>query len=169
MIDIRFLARVFGVALLLPLCVLADDLKPFTTDGCSSFPDGTFEQDSLWASCCIRHDFAYWQGGTYEERLGADEELESCVAGVGEPTIASLMLAGVRVGGTPYLPTSYRWGYGWPFMRGYKPLTAEEKLEVREELELFQLADRNNAEQIEKHKQQSSNQSIAEQIEKHKQ
>jgi hypothetical protein len=153
MINIRFLARVFGVALLLPLSALADDLKPFTTDGCSSFPDGTIEQASLWENCCISHDFAYWQGGTFEERLVADEELESCVAGVGEPTIASLMLAGVRVGGTPYLPTSYRWGYGWPFMRGYKPLTVEEKLEVRKELELFQKTDNSNAEKIEKHKQ----------------
>jgi hypothetical protein len=152
MIDIRFLAMLLSVALVLPLSALADDLKPFTTDGCSSFPDGTIEQASLWASCCIRHDFAYWQGGTYEERLDADEELESCVAGVGEATIASLMLAGVRVGGTPYLPTSYRWGYGWPFMRGYKPLTVEEKLEVRKERELFKIAFKSIAEQIEKAK-----------------
>jgi hypothetical protein len=151
--NFRSLARIVSVALLLPLSVLADDLKPFTTDGCSSFPDGTLEQASLWANCCIRHDFAYWQGGSYEERLAADEELESCVAGVGEPTIASLMLAGVRVGGTPYLPTSYRWGYGWPFMRGYKPLTAEEKLEVRKELELFQIMVKTITEQIEKHQQ----------------
>ena len=153
MIDFRFLLKFLSVALLLPMSALAEDLKPFTTDGCSSFPDGTIEQASLWASCCIRHDFAYWQGGSYEERLEADEELESCVAGVGEATIASLMLAGVRVGGTPYLPTSYRWGYGWPFMRGYKPLTAEEKLEVRKELELLQLADKSVAEQLEKHEQ----------------
>jgi hypothetical protein len=153
MIYFRFLAKVLSVAFLLPLSALADDLKPFTTDGCSSFPDGTIEQSSLWANCCIRHDFAYWQGGTYEERLEADEELESCVAGVGEATIASLMLAGVRVGGTPYLPTSYRWGYGWPFMRGYKPLTAEEKLEVRKELESFQITVKSIAEQIEKYKQ----------------
>ena len=153
MIDFRFLPKVLSVALLLPMSALAEDLKPFTTDGCSSFPDGTIEQASLWASCCIRHDFAYWQGGSYEERLEADEELESCVAGVGEATIASLMLAGVRVGGTPYLPTSYRWGYGWPFMRGYKPLTADEKLEVRKELELLQLEDKSVAEQIEKHEQ----------------
>ena len=153
MIDFRFLLKFLSVALLLPMSALAEDLKPFTTDGCSSFPDGTIEQASLWASCCIRHDFAYWQGGSYEERLEADEELESCVAGVGEATIASLMLAGVRVGGTPYLPTSYRWGYGWPFMRGYKPLTADEKLEVRKELELLQLEDKSVAEQIEKHEQ----------------
>jgi len=151
MTHYRFLAMILAVAFLLPLSAFSDDLKPFTTDGCSSFPDGTIEQASLWASCCIRHDFAYWQGGTYEERLEADEELESCVADVGEPTIASLMLAGVRVGGTPYLPTGYRWGYGWPFMRGYEPLTEEEKLEVRKELELFQLMNKSIAEQIEKH------------------
>jgi hypothetical protein len=40
------------------------------------------------------------------------------------------MLNGVRVGGTPYLPTSFRWGYGWPYLRGYKVLTAQEKKQV---------------------------------------
>jgi len=49
---------------------------------------------------------------------------------VGEPQIANLMLAGVRVGGSPYFPTSYRWGYGWSYSRFYKPLTEEEKLQI---------------------------------------
>jgi hypothetical protein len=149
MIDRRILAFVLGLGIALPLAARADDLKPFTTDGCSSFPDGTIEHASLWANCCIRHDFAYWQGGTYEERLTADEELESCVARAGEPTIASLMLAGVRVGGTPYLPTSYRWGYGWPFMRGYEALTADDKLQVEKQLELFRIMIKSIAEQLE--------------------
>ena len=149
MIKLRNLAIILGTAILLPLTVCASGLKPFTTDGCSSFPDGTIEHGSIWANCCIRHDFAYWQGGTYEERLTADEELESCVARVGEPTIASLMLAGVRVGGTPYLPTSYRWGYGWPFMRGYEALTADEKLQVEKQLELFQIMIKSIAQQLE--------------------
>jgi hypothetical protein len=149
MIDLRILAFILAAGLVWPLSAGADDLKPFTTDGCSSFPDGTIEHASLWANCCIRHDFAYWQGGTYEERLTADEELESCVARAGEPTIASLMLAGVRVGGTPYLPTSYRWGYGWPFLRGYDALTAEDKLQVEKQLELFQIMIKSIAEQLE--------------------
>jgi hypothetical protein len=108
----------------------AETIAPFTTDGCSIFPDGTYEQKELWLSCCTTHDYAYWQGGTYDERLIADEQLQQCVAKVGEPQIANLMLAGVRVGGSPYLPTSFRWGYGWSYPRFYKPLTAEEKRQI---------------------------------------
>ena len=108
----------------------SDDIKPFTTDGCSSFPDGTFEYGELWLSCCSTHDLAYWQGGTYKQRVDADQELKECVEQVGEPSIAALMLAGVRVGGTPYLPTKFRWGYGWPYLRGYKAVTPEEQRKI---------------------------------------
>lgn len=117
----------------------ASDLKPFTTDGCSAFPDGTPDQKSLWIECCIRHDLAYWKGGTYDERLEADQSLETCVSQVGEPEIAQLMLAGVRVGGSPYFPTTYRWGYGWPYPRGYKALSRDDSLEVQQMLEYFKL------------------------------
>ena len=119
--------------------VLGEDLKPFTTDGCSAFPNGTLNQKSLWIECCIRHDLAYWKGGTYEERLEADQGLKECVSQVGEPEIAQLMLAGVRVGGSPYIPTTYRWGYGWPYPRGYKALSNEENLEVQQMLDYFKL------------------------------
>ena len=111
--------------------VNAENIKPFTSDGCSSFPDGTFEHNQLWLSCCTAHDYAYWQGGTYQERLVADKELQQCVAKVGEPHIANLMLAGVRVGGSPYLPTSFRWGYGWSYPRWYKVLTDAEKKQIK--------------------------------------
>jgi hypothetical protein len=115
---------------LVPVSAQAETIAPFTTDGCSIFPDGTYEQKELWLSCCTTHDYAYWQGGTYDERLIADEQLQQCVAKVGEPQIANLMLAGVRIGGSPYLPTSFRWGYGWSYPRFYKPLTAEEKRQI---------------------------------------
>lgn len=120
---------------LLPAAALADDLRPFTTDGCSSFPDGTSGHHSLWSACCVHHDVAYWKGGTRIERRIADEALAQCVASVGKPKTARLMLAGVRLGGTPYLPTSYRWGYGWPYPRGYKALTEEERRQVERQLE----------------------------------
>src|SRR5690606_31175142 len=97
---------------------------------CSSFPNGTFQQNQLWLSCCVAHDYAYWKGGSYQDRLAADEALEACVSAVGEPEIALLMLAGVRVGGSPYLPTKFRWGYGWPFPQGYKALTESELLQI---------------------------------------
>jgi hypothetical protein len=125
--------------LLLPSLAAAGELAPFTTDGCSAFPDGTLEQQSLWVSCCIRHDLAYWKGGSYAERLSADESLEACVAQVGEPEIAALMLAGVRVGGSPFYPTPYRWGYGWPWPRGYQALTTDERREVRHRLEQLKI------------------------------
>lgn len=105
---------------------LASEIRPFESDGCSSFPDGSFEQNQLWLSCCVAHDRAYWKGGTYADRLAADKELEACVSAVGESEIALLMLTGVRVGGTPYFPSTFRWGYGWPFPRGYKALTEDE-------------------------------------------
>ncbi len=116
--------------MLLATPVLADELKPFTSDGCSAFPDGNRAQHELWLACCIAHDFAYWQGGTSAQRKEADDTLAQCVTKTGERAIAQLMLAGVRVGGTPYLPTRFRWGYGWPYLRGYKALTAEELTEV---------------------------------------
>lgn len=109
----------------------AEDIKPFTSDGCSAFPDGTFKQKQLWLSCCTAHDYAYWQGGTYDERLIADKELQQCVSSVGEPQIAKLMLAGVRVGGSPYFPTSFRWGYGWSYPRWYQALTEDEKKQIK--------------------------------------
>jgi hypothetical protein len=87
----------------------ADTLKPFVSDGCSAFPDGTFAQNELWLSCCQEHDYAYWKGGTYQDRLASDKKLASCVSKVGEPEIALLMLAGVRVGGSPFFPTKFRW------------------------------------------------------------
>lgn len=112
----------------------AEELKSFTSDGCSSFPNGTLKQQSLWLDCCINHDLAYWKGGTEKERLEADRTLERCVARVGEPAIAQIMLAGVRVGGSPDFPTPFRWGYGWPMGRGYKALTELEKQQIKKQL-----------------------------------
>ena len=60
--------------------------------------------------------------------MTADENLKRCVINIGKPNIAALMKACVDVGGSPYLPTSFRWGYGWDCIRGYKPLT---KIELK--------------------------------------
>ena len=112
-------------------------LNAFTTDGCSSFPNGTRDNKTLWLHCCTAHDVAYWQGGTREERRAADFALRECVGATGETTIANLMLAGVWIGGSPYLPTSFRWGYGWPYPRGYGALDGEARGMVVELLEAY--------------------------------
>ena len=99
----------------------SETIKPFTSDGCSAFPDGTLDQKELWLSCCTKHDITYWQGGSYQQRLNADITLKQCVSSAGKPVIAELMLSGVRVGGSPYWPTKFRWGYGYSYPHGYTP------------------------------------------------
>jgi len=109
----------------------ARELQAFSSDGCSAFPDGTFEQKELWLHCCTQHDFAYWQGGTYQQRKQADKSLQLCVEQVGRKDVAIMMLAGVRVGGSPFWPTKFRWGYGWRYPRFYGKLSAEELKKIQ--------------------------------------
>ena len=105
-----------------------ETLQPFSTDGCSRFPDRAPNGRSDWCRCCVIHDFAYWRGGTPEERLLADLDLKSCVnTASGSEALAEAMFLGVRAGGGPQFHTPYRWGYGWPVGRLYKQLTAEEE------------------------------------------
>ena len=135
------MSRTIALLLILftsPLTVAAE-LTPFSTDGCSAFPEGTIDLQSLWFDCCISHDMAYLKGGSFAQRQLADKELEQCVTQLGEPDIALLMYHGVRIGGTPHIPTPFRWGYGWPFARGYKALDEGERQQVRKRLQEFRL------------------------------
>ncbi len=114
------------------------DLRSFTSDGCSLFPDGTIKDRQKWCECCFQHDIAYWQGGTEEERKKADDELRNCVLErTKDKTLAETMYLGVRAGGHPVFPNWYRWAYGWPYGRGYKPLTDAEKEQVLERLDEY--------------------------------
>jgi hypothetical protein len=113
----------------------AAGLNDFTSDGCSLFPDGTVSDRAKWCSCCLRHDIAYWRGGTEDERRKADEMLRTCVLErTGDKALAETMYLGVRAGGHPVFPAWYRWGYGWPYGRGYRPLNAGERESVRTKL-----------------------------------
>lgn len=117
----------FAIALAMSTVAGADALKEFTSDGCSLFPDGNFDNRTLWCDCCLEHDIAYWRGGTMQERFAADEKLRACVLRkTRNETLAQMMFAGVRLGGGPIFPNGYRWGYGWNYGRGYTPLSAAE-------------------------------------------
>jgi hypothetical protein len=96
----------------------AHPLFPFTTDGCSLWPDGS------WRQCCLVHDVSYWCGGP-SARAEVDRELRSCVTAVSNRTNAFLMYAGIRLGGSRWLPFPWRWGYGydWPYR---KPVIGEQ-------------------------------------------
>jgi hypothetical protein len=129
----RFLHVTFAVAVpvFMSACASAQVLQPFSTDGCSLFPDRSLVGKADWCSCCLAHDLAYWRGGMADERLKADQDLKSCVlAASGSPELADLMFAGVRTGGGPYFFTPYRWGYGWSFGRLYEPLSPTEETQA---------------------------------------
>jgi hypothetical protein len=128
--ELRGLAR-WVLPLLLSACSSALAMEPFTTDGCSMFPDRALIGNADWCRCCLAHDLAYWRGGTDEERLNADRELQKCVReATGNAVLADAMFAGVRTGGGPYFVTPYRWGYGWKFGRLYTPLSDAEQAEA---------------------------------------
>lgn len=103
-------------------------LKPFHSDGCSLFPDGLNRAGLEWKLCCEAHDILYWKGGTAEARAKADSLFFECILDhTGDAKLARIMYDGVRLGGSPYFPTWYRWGYGWNYMRPYRALSAWEQ------------------------------------------
>lgn len=115
------------LAISVTACSEPSSLSPFTSDGCSLFPDRSLISETDWCSCCFEHDVAYWRGGTEEQREVADRELKRCVeAKTGDPALATLMYQGVRAGGSPYFINWYRWGYGWGIERQYQALTPQE-------------------------------------------
>lgn len=106
----------------------------FTTDGCSRWPDDS------WVACCIAHDIPYWCGGSEQDRKEADQELMRCVKNKTQ-VMGNIIYAGVRIGGLPWLPTPWRWGYGWDNWPGSyeqsQPLPSVKKL--MEELKIHDI------------------------------
>jgi len=103
-------------------------LKPFSSDGCSLFPDSLAIARHDWCDCCFQHDIAYWRGGTEVQREEADLQLRQCVIDkTDNRALSTLMYEGVRLGGSPFFHTWYRWGYGWTKDRQYQSLNSVEE------------------------------------------
>lgn len=79
-----------------------------------------FRQPPPWEGDCVAHDMDYHKGGAKEDRLRADRTLAACVALRGWPIMGALMYYAVRVGGHPWMPLPWRWGYGYRWPRGYR-------------------------------------------------
>jgi hypothetical protein len=115
------------IVIFMTSCSTESELRAFSSDGCSLFPDSSLISESDWCSCCFEHDLAYWRGGTAAERERADSVLRDCVAGkTDNETLATMMHEGVRLGGSPYFYSWYRWGYGWGYERKYQALSPAE-------------------------------------------
>jgi len=117
------------------MCATSGGLRPFTTDGCTLVPERWFAKGERWRACCVKHDHAYWAGGTRSERRAADDRLKACLQAAESPRFASLARTVVGLFGGPYWPTWYRWAYGWPYSRGYRELSPEELRQVEGESE----------------------------------
>lgn len=87
---------------------------PNPHDGCTLAPDLNFRH------CCDVHDEAYWRGGTEEDRERADRAFRQCIHDAGHPILDQVYYIGVRIGGVPWLPTHWRWGFGWPYSKGHR-------------------------------------------------
>ncbi|MBS1960634.1 MAG: hypothetical protein JST04_00350 [Bdellovibrionales bacterium] len=107
-----------SLAGLSPGSATAGDLRPFSTDGCTKWRDGTRKHPTLWRHCCVAHDLAFWAGGTVPGRDQADRDLRDCVAATGAKREAKLIYAGVRVGSrSPRKIPGMQWGNAWDARR----------------------------------------------------
>lgn len=102
-------------------------LSAFKTDGCTMYPD------EPWLECCIRHDKNYWCGGSRPDRKESDRALKRCVAEMGFPWSGRVMYLGARLGGHPWLPLPWRWGYGWKWPSGHNGSGRDDEAGRREE------------------------------------
>ncbi len=115
-----------------------ENIKPFSSDGCSLFPDASLITKIDWCDCCYQHDLAYWRGGTKEQRNQADLALKQCIMDKTENKhLANMMFKGVQFGGSPYFYTWYRWGYGWSYGRGFTELNRGEIKQADDALILY--------------------------------
>jgi hypothetical protein len=105
----------------------AFELRSFSTDYCTNYPEGTRARPELWKHCCLIHDLNFWAGGSSRDRKTADLQLRTCIEDTGAVSTAWLMYLGVRAGSfSPIKYSDKRWGNGWPGRKMNLPLTLEE-------------------------------------------
>jgi hypothetical protein len=109
-------------------------LHEFTTDGCSGGAPNriTLDKKYDWMKCCIAHDVEYWMGGTEQDKKKADDSLNACVGRNSNALVGEFYEAGVSIGGSPELPTTWRWGYGWTKRNFWRVRNQEDQNKIDE-------------------------------------
>lgn len=111
-------------------------LKPFVTDYCTLYVEGTRAQPNLWRHCCEEHDLYFWSGGSEEDKKNADLGLKSCVAKTGATTQSVLIYTAVVLGGhSPIHIKAKEWGNAWEGRPRYLTLTESETAQAIEHIE----------------------------------
>lgn len=74
-----------------------------------------------WSDCCSELDRQYWRGGPFTAQREANQTFRSCIASVyPESYIPVMTYYGLYVFSSPFVPTSWRWAYGWDFGHGFR-------------------------------------------------
>jgi hypothetical protein len=125
-----------------PFSNASDSLKPFLTDYCTAYPEGTRERPNQWKHCCIEHDLYFWAGGSLSERKLTDLRLKKCVEDAGAPIQARLIYAAVSIGGqSPIRFKTKEWGHAWPGRARYQSLSEQETSTLINYIELLESQD----------------------------
>jgi hypothetical protein len=124
----------FSVTSLKSEAKTANSLKPYFTDGCTLFLDGTHKHPGLWVHCCEEHDMRYWFGGNQDDMDKTDLRLKACVNDVAGATWGSLIYTGVRTGHMSPIKNKTHWGWGWKQNRSDTALNPSEVSYVIDEL-----------------------------------
>lgn len=124
-----FLTLLFS---LISLSINASELKlkPFETDGCTMFVDGTKSEPKLWRHCCVEHDLRYWFGGSTTDMDETDLRLRSCVEKAAGDYWAAVIYRGVRAGHYSPIKNKYFWSWAWSVKRENVKLTTDESTYV---------------------------------------
>ena len=95
----------------IPSVAFSDEVAspiPFSSNGCSGFREARF------FGCCFVHDFAYWSGGTWNERGRADATLRQCLSDVSHnKPLAYVAFALVRMATFSGAMMDFGWGRAW--------------------------------------------------------
>lgn len=106
-------SSLLALAIAAPLAVTSLP-KPYK-DGCSGgmswFYRNVLGKVPAWEGCCDTHDKVYGPGGTSNQKAAADWALYECVRDTDNRATAGLMLVAVAIGGQPFFPMGWRWGY----------------------------------------------------------
>ncbi|WP_408097820.1 hypothetical protein ACJVC5_02590 [Peredibacter sp. HCB2-198] len=127
--------KYFFLLLMISSFAWADNVRPFKTDFCTNFPEGTKEEPALWKHCCLTHDMFFWAGGSKRDRDVADLDLKSCIAKTGATQIAELMYLGVRAGSlSPIKYPDKKWNNGWRDRPDFQGLTSGDITQIETEI-----------------------------------
>lgn len=111
-------------------------LKPFVTDYCTAYTEGTRAQPNLWKHCCEEHDLYFWAGGSIDDRKATDLRLKACVEKTGAKLQATLIYTAVTIGGkSPIRFKTKEWGHAWENRQRYISLNELETSKVIHHLE----------------------------------